>query len=74
MTRKVEETDIVMQEVETVSQQYLPLSTAPWTIRSFWEISPNTFKPRNYVRNHLVTEFGFWFQFPSATFQKPLSR
>ena len=28
MTRKVEETDIVMQEVETVSQQYLPLSTA----------------------------------------------
>ncbi|XP_070608209.1 cytoplasmic dynein 1 heavy chain 1 isoform X1 [Erythrolamprus reginae] len=28
VTRKVEETDIVMQEVETVSQQYLPLSTA----------------------------------------------
>lgn len=28
MTRKVEETDIVMQEVESVSQQYLPLSTA----------------------------------------------
>ncbi|KAL6478123.1 hypothetical protein MHYP_G00139580 [Metynnis hypsauchen] len=28
VTRKVEETDIVMQEVETVSQQYLSLSTA----------------------------------------------
>ncbi|XP_063804701.1 cytoplasmic dynein 1 heavy chain 1 [Pseudophryne corroboree] len=28
VTRKVEETDIIMQEVETVSQQYLPLSTA----------------------------------------------
>ncbi|XP_066464042.1 cytoplasmic dynein 1 heavy chain 1 isoform X2 [Eleutherodactylus coqui] len=28
VTRKVEETDIVMQEVENVSQQYLPLSTA----------------------------------------------
>ncbi|MGH0183385.1 UNVERIFIED_CONTAM: hypothetical protein FKN15_012033, partial [Acipenser sinensis] len=28
VTRKVEETDIVMQEVETVSQQYLTLSTA----------------------------------------------
>lgn len=28
MTRKVEETDIVMQEVETVSQQYLSLSSA----------------------------------------------
>ncbi|KAG8561687.1 hypothetical protein GDO81_015440 [Engystomops pustulosus] len=28
VTRKVEETDIVMQEVESVSQQYLPLSTA----------------------------------------------
>ncbi|KAM9149649.1 LOW QUALITY PROTEIN: cytoplasmic dynein 1 heavy chain 1-like [Pangshura tecta] len=28
VTRKVEETDIVIQEVETVSQQYLPLSTA----------------------------------------------
>ncbi|XP_044127627.1 cytoplasmic dynein 1 heavy chain 1 isoform X1 [Bufo gargarizans] len=28
VTRKVEETDIVMQEVETVSQQYLPLSNA----------------------------------------------
>ncbi|MCH1933052.1 hypothetical protein L9G16_23190, partial [Shewanella sp. A25] len=26
VTRKVEETVIVMQEVETVSQQYLPLS------------------------------------------------
>ncbi|XP_069493861.1 cytoplasmic dynein 1 heavy chain 1 [Ambystoma mexicanum] len=28
VTRKVEETDIIMQEVENVSQQYLPLSTA----------------------------------------------
>lgn len=28
VTRKVEETDIVMQEVETVSQQYLSLSSA----------------------------------------------
>ncbi|KAL1257320.1 hypothetical protein QQF64_010564 [Cirrhinus molitorella] len=28
VTRKVEETDIIMQEVETVSQQYLSLSTA----------------------------------------------
>uniref|UniRef100_A0A8C5Q446 AAA+ ATPase domain-containing protein n=1 Tax=Leptobrachium leishanense TaxID=445787 RepID=A0A8C5Q446_9ANUR len=28
VTRKVEETDVIMQEVETVSQQYLPLSTA----------------------------------------------
>ena len=26
--KKVEETDVVMAEVETVSQQYLPLSTA----------------------------------------------
>ncbi len=26
--RKVEETDIIMAEVETVSRQYLPLSTA----------------------------------------------
>ncbi len=28
MQKKVEETDVVMAEVETVSQQYLPLSTA----------------------------------------------
>lgn len=28
VTRKVEETDIVMAEVDAVSQQYLPLSTA----------------------------------------------
>ncbi|XP_065449670.1 cytoplasmic dynein 1 heavy chain 1-like isoform X1 [Chrysemys picta bellii] len=28
VTRKVEDTDIVMQEVESVSRQYLPLSTA----------------------------------------------
>uniref|UniRef100_UPI00358E5199 cytoplasmic dynein 1 heavy chain 1-like n=1 Tax=Myxine glutinosa TaxID=7769 RepID=UPI00358E5199 len=28
VTRKVEETDVVMAEIETVSQQYLPLSTA----------------------------------------------
>ncbi len=28
VTRKVEETDIIMQEVETVSQQYLSLASA----------------------------------------------
>ena len=28
MQKKVEETDVVMAEVETVSRQYLPLSTA----------------------------------------------
>lgn len=44
VTRKVEETDIVMQEVETVSQQYLPLSTACssiyFTMESLKQVRP----------------------------------
>lgn len=44
VTRKVEETDIVMQEVETVSQQYLPLSTACssiyFTMESLKQVGP----------------------------------
>lgn len=46
MTRKVEETDIVMQEVETVSQQYLPLSTACSSIYFTMESLKQVGRPR----------------------------
>ncbi|MGH0175689.1 UNVERIFIED_CONTAM: hypothetical protein FKN15_009969 [Acipenser sinensis] len=46
VTRKVEETDIVMQEVETVSQQYLTLSTACssiyFTMEALNQVKPST--------------------------------
>lgn len=50
VTRKVEETDIVMQEVETVSQQYLPLSTACssiyFTMESLKQVTARQAGPR----------------------------
>lgn len=46
VTRKVEETDIVMAEVEAVSQQYLSLSSACSSIYF-------TMEALNQVRRHL---------------------
>lgn len=54
VTRKVEETDIVMQEVETVSQQYLPLSTACssiyFTMESLKQVTPQGPRPGEGTR------------------------
>lgn len=50
VTRKVEETDIVMQEVETVSQQYLSLSSACssiyFTMESLNQVSTLLFRAK----------------------------
>lgn len=56
VTRKVEETDIVMAEVETVSQQYLTLSSACSSIYF-------TMEALNQVHTQPSIHFLFWFCF-----------
>ena len=54
---KVEETDTIMAEVEMVSQQYLPLSTACssmyFTLESLNQVSPPS--PAIYIVTYIMT-------------------
>lgn len=65
--RKVEETDTVMEEVERVSQQYLPLSTACssmyFTIESLNQARPALDWCHHYLFHFLCAQVHFLYQY-----------
>jgi hypothetical protein len=62
IARKVEETDVVMAEVETVSQQYVPLAQSCsgiyFTLESLYQV--NLHSHFNRPNNRIFIYFLFW--------------
>lgn len=64
VTRKVEETDIVMAEVETVSQQYLTLSSACssiyFTMEALNQVWARSYSPSQASFFFLINKINLW--------------